>query len=122
MLLSVLGSVAIIAALATVVLGVTSIAGAEAVSGTVDSEMRFYAVWYAGAGLLLLRCVPRLETETTIIRGIAVLLFIAGCSRALSWAVVGEPHPVAQVLMVIELVLPFVIVPWHAAIVRAARP
>lgn len=116
-----LATVALVAGLATVLFGAASLVGAEVVSGTVDSEMRFYATWYAGAGILLLRSVCRLETDTWIIRGIAGTLFVAGCSRALSWIAVGEPHLVAQVLMVIELVLPFVIVPWHAAVVRVPR-
>ena len=113
-----LGSVALVAGLTTVVLGVDSIIGAESVSATVDSEMRFYAVWYAGAGLFLLRSAPRVESDRTIIRAIAGLIFIAGCARGLSWLVLGRPHTVAVVLMVIELVLPFVILPWQATVAR----
>ena len=116
--LTVLGSVAVIAGTTTVVLGVDSVVGAEGVSGTVDSEMRFYAVWYMGAGFLLLRAVARVESEKRTIAGIAILFFIAGCARGLSWLMIGEPHTVAQVLMVIELALPLVIVPWQAAIAR----
>jgi hypothetical protein len=114
--LTILGSVAFVAGATTVVLGVDSIVGAETVSATVDSEMRFYAVWYAGAGLVLVRAASRVEESATVIRGISVLLFVAGCSRGLSWMMVGEPHTVAQVLMIIELALPFVIVAWQAAI------
>lgn len=117
--LTFLGLVALVAGLATVLFGVASIVGAEDVSGTVDSEMRFYATWYAGAGVLLLWSARRLDSDTWIIRGIAGTLFAAGCSRALSWVAVGEPHLVAQVLMVIELVLPFVIVTWHTAVAAA---
>ena len=114
-----LGSVAVVAGLSTVLLGADSIAGAESVSPSVDSEMRFYAVWYFGAGLALLRSVPRVESDSTIIRAVAALFFLAGCSRALSWMVLGKPHTVAVVLMVIELVLPLMIVPWQAAVARA---
>lgn len=121
--LAVLGVVGFTAGAATVLLGVDSIIGAEAVSATVDSEMRFYAVWYVGAAVVLLRSVPRVEFAGGAIRAIAVLFFIGGCSRALSWAVNGAPHVVAQVLMVFELVLPVVILPWHMRVVRAAsRP
>lgn len=118
LLLHFLGVVAFVAGVGTVLFGTASIAGAETVSGTVDSEMRFYAVWYAGAGLLLLKSAKNVERETVIIRGIAAALFVAGCSRALSWAVVGEPHVVAKVLMVIELILPFIVVAWHTAVTR----
>lgn len=118
--LVVLGLVAFTAGAATVVLGVDSIVGAEAVSGTVDSEMRFYAVWYAAAGAVLLWSVPRAEIVGGVIRAIALLFFVGGCSRALSWAMNGQPHTVAQVLMVVELALPLVIVPWHTSVVRTA--
>ncbi len=110
--------VAFVAGLGAVLFGVASIVGAETVSGTVDSEMRFYAVWYAGAGLLLFKSASNLEGEIVIIRGVAAALFVAGCGRALSWLVVGEPHVVAKFLMVIELILPLIIVAWHAVVAR----
>ena len=120
--LCVLGSVAVVAGLSTVFLGVDSVLGAEEVSGTVDSEMRFFAVWYAAAGVVLLRAVPRVESERKTIAAVAVLFFIAGCARALSWLVVGRPHAGAITLMVIELALPIVILPWQAAVARRAEP
>ncbi len=115
-LLAVLGCIAIVAGSATVLFGVDSILGAEDVSGTVDSEMRFYAVWYVGAGALLMWSARNLDRAGVLIRAIATLLFVAGLSRALSWLMVGEPHVVSQALMVAELVLPLVIVVWHATL------
>lgn len=113
-----LGSVALVSGLGTVLFGVESIVGAESVSATVDSEMRFFAVWYAGAGAFLLRAVPRVESERMLVRAIAGLFFVAGCSRGLSWLMVGKPHTLAVALMVVELALPFVILPWQAAVAR----
>lgn len=117
-LLILLGSVAIVAGLGTAVLGVDSVVGAGEVSPTVDSEMRFYAVWYVGAGALLLWSARNLERAGALIRGLAGLLFLAGLSRGLSWVTVGEPHALSKTLMVIELVLPFLIVPWQIALSR----
>lgn len=119
--LTIVGLVALLAGLATALFGVTSIVGAEPVSATVDSEMRFYAVWYAGAGFFLLRLVARVESERKGIGAVAGLFFIAGCSRGLSWLVVGRPHKLAVTLMVIELALPVVILPWQAAVARRKR-
>lgn len=116
---SFLGVVALLAGLSTVLLGASSIIGAKEVSGTVDSEMRFYAVWYAAAGGVLLRSAVRVEAEGRTIRATALLFFVAGCSRALSWWTVGEPDTAAQVLMVIELILPLIIIPWQAAVARS---
>ena len=90
--LGLLGSVAVVAGLSTVLLGVESILGAEEVSGTIDSEMRFFAVWYVAAGVVLLRTIPRVEMERTTIGAVALLFFLAGCARALSWLVVGRPR------------------------------
>lgn len=116
-----LGSIAVIAGMATVLLGVDSIVGAEEVSATVDSEMRFYAAWYVGAGLLLLWSAGNLERALGTVRGMAAVLFVAGLSRALSWLLAGQPHLLSRVLMVIEVALPFLIVWWHAAVARRDR-
>lgn len=110
--LSVLGLVAIVAGASTAVLGADSILGVDSVSPSADSEMRFYAIWYAGAGWALLQAARRPEEGRVTIASVAVLFFLAGCSRALSWATEGRPHDVAVVLMVIELALPLVILPW----------
>lgn len=122
LLLGFFGAVAVLAGASTVIFGVASIAGAEPVSGTVDSEMRFYAVWYVVAGLLLLRAARAVEKEGALIRTLAVALFVAGCSRALSWVVVGRPHLVAQSLMVVEFVLPGIILAWQARLRRRTEP
>jgi hypothetical protein len=119
--LSILGFIALVAGAVTVIFGATSLTGVDDPSPAVDSEMRFYAAWYAAAGVLLLRAVPRLEGEGSLIRGIALVFFIAGCARGLSWIVVGRPPGLALMLMVIELSLPFVIVPWQARVAPSRR-
>jgi hypothetical protein len=119
--LTILGSVAVLAGASTLTLGAESIAGVEEASPAVDSEMRFYAVWYVAAGVLLIRAVPRVEIESTFIRVVAAAFFIAGCVRGLSWVMVGRPPTIAVVLMVIELALPFVILPWQRRVARRAR-
>ena len=118
--LGLLGIVALVAGMSTVLFGVRAIMGAEVVTPTIDSEMRFFSVWYAGVGVLLLRVAPRAEFESKTIRAVFVLLFVAGCSRSLSWAVVGRPHTFSLVLMGIELVLPLIVVPWQAFASRSA--
>ncbi len=119
--LTVLGIIAIVAGAATVVAGVDSIVGAEEVSATVDSEMRFYAAWYVGAGALFVWAAQNLESAGTIVRGAAAALFLGGVARVLSWAMVGKPHNVAVVLMVIELTLPWLIVAWYRIATREGQ-
>jgi hypothetical protein len=100
----------------SVVFGASSVLGADQVTAEVDSEMRFYAVWYVVAGAFLLRATRRVESETWTIRLVAAAFFVAGCSRILSWVVVGRPHQSQLILMVIELILPLVVIPWQAAV------
>jgi hypothetical protein len=113
-----LGLVALGAGLSTMLFGAASIVGAGEFTATVDSEMRFYAVWYAATGVVLLRVAPRVRSERTTIRAVSAALFVAGCTRVLSLVAVGRPHTYALVLMALELTLPPVLVAWQA---RAAR-
>ena len=119
--LTVVGLVMVIAGVAGVVLGVRTVPRPGEVIATVDSEMRFFSVWYAAAGVVLLRCVGRVESEGGYVRMVAAAFFLAGCARVLSIVLVGIPHPTQLVLMGIEFLLPLVILPWHAAVVRASR-
>jgi hypothetical protein len=116
--LTLLGSVALVAGVLSVLFGVYLIPDHGDVNPSVDSEMRFFAVWYAGAGLVVLRVVPRVEAARLTIRAVAAAFFIAGCSRLISIIVAGNPHALFLVLMAIELVLPLVIVPWQTSIAR----
>lgn len=113
-----LGAGACVAGAATVLLGAGSIIGLASLTPTADSEMRFYATWYVLAGVLAIRSARRVEDETFTIRVLFGGLFLAGCARALSLAVVGRPHAFSVVLMALELVLPLVILPWQAAVAR----
>ena len=115
-----MGIVMLVAGSLSVVLGASSVLGVRDVTAEVDSEMRFYAVWYVVAGALLLRASRRVESETWTIRLVAAAFFVAGCSRILSWVVVGRPHLSQLILMVIELILPLVVIPWQASVVRRA--
>jgi hypothetical protein len=119
-LLTILGVVMLAAGAVALIFGATSVVGVEEPSPAVDSEMRFFATWYAASGVLLLWASPRLEARGSLIRWVAVVFFIAGCARAISWLVVGEPPGIAMLLMVIELAFPFVIIPWQGAVERSA--
>jgi hypothetical protein len=108
----------LVAGLVTVVVGAPSVPDEGTFTADLDSEMRFFAVWYAAAGVQLARALPAIENEGFLVRWVAGAFFAAGLSRALSWATVGEPHTFQQILMGIELALPVVLVPWQAAVAR----
>ena len=111
----------VVAGSVTVFLGAESVLREGSFTTDIDSEMRFYAVWYVTAGVLLARAIPKVETEAFTIRLVGGAFFAAGCARALSWATVGKPHVSQIVLMVIELCLPFVIIPLQATVARKAE-
>ena len=111
----------VVAGLQTMFFGADPILGIRHPSPSVDSEMRFYATWYAAAGAVLLWTIPRVQSQTVVVRVVGLAFFAAGCMRLLSLIVVGRPHTFALVLMVVEWVVPLVIVPWQAAVARAAR-
>jgi zinc transporter ZupT len=116
--LGLMAGVMIVAGSITVLIGAESVLREGSFTTDIDSEMRFYAVWYVAAGILLARAIPRVEDEGFTIKLVGAAFFVAGCARALSWAAVGRPHVTQVVLMVIELVLPFVIIPLQALVAR----
>jgi hypothetical protein len=117
-LLTAMGSIMLVVGTASVLLGASSVLSAGDFTAAIDSEMRFYAVWYVVAGAVLLRASRNVGVETWTIRLIAGAFFAAGCSRVVSLIVEGRPHTSQLVLMAIELILPFVVIPWQAAVAR----
>src|SRR5215216_5530998 len=63
------------------------------VSANVDSEMRFFASWYAVLGVLVLRAARRPESEAAIVRACAAGFLLAACGRVLSTRALGPPSP-----------------------------
>jgi hypothetical protein len=83
---------------------------------TMDSELRFYAPFWGAYGLLLLVAVVRLRRDLHRVPLFALLFFVGGIGRAISYATIGAPHPVFVLLMVIELLLPpILLVLWRGA-------
>lgn len=119
--LTIVGLVMITAGLLVVLFGASLVPREGVVTPDVDTETRLFAVWYAAAGIGLLRAVPRIESGQATVRLVGAAFFVAGCARLLSWFLVGRPHPQFLVLMVIEILLPLVVVPWHASIAKSAR-
>jgi hypothetical protein len=116
--LTILGLVALVFGSLTVFTGAAGVVGGGEVPASVDSELRFYAAWYAAAGVVMLRTVPRVESAGTTIRALCAVLILAAGARVISIFVIGTPHPVFLVLMVVEFAIPLVIAPWQAAVAR----
>ncbi|HEX2038507.1 MAG TPA: DUF4345 domain-containing protein [Acidimicrobiales bacterium] len=126
--LFVLGTVATVFGLQGVLAGVRGVRDStrgvdfgERGARNVDSELRFFAAWYALAGALLLRAAPRPEAATATVRGTSVALWLAAFGRVLSLRAAGRPHRTYVVLLGIEIVIPLVALPWQARVARALR-
>jgi Domain of unknown function (DUF4345) len=108
------GVVATAAGLDTVIRGGKSVAGAEAASPAVESEVRFYAAFYVAYGVTALRVAPRADRDAAAVRALAGALLLAGLARAGGWLAVGRPHALQRGLLVIELAAPPLITAWQA--------
>lgn len=115
-----LSVVPVVAGAATVLLGSESIPAAGDPNANLESELRFYAVWWIGAGLFLAWLAPRVERRTRELRVFCALLFAAGASRLLAVLETDWPSTGQLVLMGAEFTLPVVLVVWQARV--AARP
>jgi hypothetical protein len=117
-LLVALGAVAFVAGLVTVFGGAGGIPGDNPATPNLESELRFYATFWTGFGVLALYAARRPEREAMLLRGLALFLFLAGTARIFAWLASDRPDTQFLVLMGLELILPAFIV-WAQA--RVAR-
>ncbi len=89
-------------------------------SPDVDSELRFYAVFWIAYGVILIRTAGDLPLNLYLVPWLAGLFFAGGVGRLLSLWSVGQPHPLFIVLMIVELALPPLLVLLWAAEKRSS--
>ena len=76
------------------------------ISPTVDSEFRFYAIFWLSYGGLVVWAARNIRTQLRLAPILMGLFFLGGIGRILSYIFVGAPHPAFVGLMVVELVAP----------------
>lgn len=95
----------------------------EHTNSTVDSEVRFMAVYWLAYGVFLLTLVPRIDRAAVPFRAALAVMFASGLARLLSTMEIGRPHPVLFAATFVELLLPPVLWWWQASVASAAtRP
>src|SRR5688500_6384430 len=116
--LYVVAIVPIVTGALTAFLGAASVPSPGDPSPNLESELRFYSVWWIGAGLFLLWLAPRVAERTLEVRVFSALLFFSGVSRLLAALDTDWPSTGQLILMGLELVLPVVFVTWQAVVAR----
>lgn len=132
--LRVLGGTAVVMGAAGVLTGVRGVldnrtvepepaaaAPAAPPSPTVDSELRFFAAWYAVMGVVMLRASRRPDAEGATIALVAAGWLTAASGRVLSLRSTGRPHPLALTLMAVEFLVGALLVPWQQLVRRRVR-
>jgi hypothetical protein len=89
-----------------------------AVSPTVDSVLRFYAAWWAGAGLLMWHVAPDTARHDGVVRGLIGINFLGGLVRLHAARQTGKPHFLFQIIAIEELLLAPVAIALQRRIVR----
>lgn len=89
-----------------VLLGVSSVPGAELAGATVDSRERFYNAIFLGYGLAWIWAARQQPIPATAIRWLAGVFALSAVGRLLSLAVHGQPHWFQLPLIALEVVLP----------------
>lgn len=105
-ILLLLGLVAVTAGLVTVLTGSAGMPGDSRATANVESELRFYSVFWVAFGVIALHAARYPERHPLAIRGLALFMFLAGVARGLAWAAEGRPDAPYLVLMGLELLLP----------------
>jgi hypothetical protein len=119
--LYVVAVVPIVTGALTAFLGADSVPAPGDPSPNLESELRFYSVWWIGAGLFLVWLAPRVEERTLELRVFFGLLFFSGVSRGLAALATDWPSTGQIILMALELVLPVIFVTWQARVAQAIR-
>ena len=111
-----LALIPVAAGLASVIFGSEIVRDGGASNPNVESELRYYAVFYVGFGLYLWSLAPEIARRGRELRWAAAVLFCGGLARVVGVLVDGWPEADYVVLMGVELVLPPVLVLWQRRI------
>ena len=113
MVVAVLAVVPIATGLMDIVAGAAVLPGNPPVTPELDSNYRFFATIWFGAGLVLAWIVPRVERATTPLRAVCGVVFLGGLARCLSIVLQGMPAPMFVAFTVLELVAPPILILWQ---------
>jgi hypothetical protein len=108
-LFTLIGATAVVTGLFAVFSGSGGQVDGSQAAPSVESELRFFAVFWIAYGVAALRVAPRADREIFMVRALAAFLFLGGLARAIAWIADGKPHGLFIGLLVLELLIPAVI-------------
>lgn len=79
-------------------------------NSNIDGEFRFYSVFWIAYGLYLIHTVRNFDEKFRYVPILAGIFFLGGVGRLLSIADYGWPHPLFQILLFFEIVLPILMI------------
>ena len=100
------GAVATGTGAAVALRGTAAIPGGAPTVASNDSVLRFYAVWWAAQGPVMLRLARDPDLDERALRSVCATTAAGGLARLASARTSGWPHPLFQALTVMELLLP----------------
>jgi Domain of unknown function (DUF4345) len=100
------GAICVAIALAHIILGPRAIVGGFFVNPTMDSEDRFYAVFFLFWGVAMIYCSRDLRARQGLFGALLFTFFLGGVARIISALTVGLPNTTFIFLGSLELGLP----------------
>jgi len=101
-----IGAGATVTGLSVVARGAAAVPGGGPVTPSVDSVLRFYAVWWAALGPVLCHLAPRVDEDRSGLATVCGATLLGGLARTLAAAQSGPPHPLFSGLTIAELTAP----------------
>ena len=98
------------------------LSGEALANASLDSQNRFYGAQFVLVGAVAWMCGGDLERHAKLFRVLMAVFFLGGLARLVSLLLLGWPAPMVQLLAVSELVIPPLLLLWHARLTRARKP
>ena len=90
---------------------------ADAIFPEIDSQLRFYSVWFMFFFFITIWIVRNLDTAGPVMIIVYGTMGLGGLARLYSIVLVGTPDPTMIGAMAVELATPLFIL-WHRAVIR----
>ena len=92
----------------------------DAVFPEIDSQLRFYSVWFMFFFFITIWIVRNLDTAGPVLTIVYGTMALGGLARLYSMSQVGVPEPAMIGATAVELAT-ILFIPWHRAVIRKGQ-